>query len=237
MTCCLALNAAPPLLQLSTAHCPRSSHGDKVLNCPTVLAMWGVTLIDVPQWISLYHRCGKLTAILGRHAGTLSLQRRGRSCLKDTKQICRFREHKRAAAGLIVSVSVSWSVLHPTGSPCGVFLFFLFFLWDLKCERSTWLSVSSSLWQEILRKKLPPVKTVNLPLGSDRAEGERKSLQLSLWVMSVTGTYAICLHRRSLRRAHTKETPEWSACPRQWHGLSQINAWKVLKRSPNMQNM
>lgn len=33
--------------------CPRSSHGDKVLNCPIVLEMWDVTLMDVPQWILL----------------------------------------------------------------------------------------------------------------------------------------------------------------------------------------
>lgn len=214
-----------PWQQLSMVHRPRSSHGDKVLNRPTVLAMWGVTLIDVPQWISLHRLCGKLSAVLSLHAGTLSLPRGGRSYLKDIKQICRFGGHKRAAAGLIVSVTVSCSPLHPDQeSVWGLFFFFFFlerttdsFGTDLKCECSTWLSVSSSLWQEILWKKLPPVKTVNLPLGSARAGGERKSSQLSLWVMSVTGSYAIWLHRRSLCRAHTKETPESSACPRQWH--------------------
>lgn len=56
-------------------------------------------------------------------------------------------------------------------------------------------------------EKVPPVKTVNLRLRSVRAEGERKSLRLSLWVMSVTGSYAIWLHSCSLCRSHTKETP------------------------------
>lgn len=83
----------------------------------------GVTLIDVPQWISLYHLCGELSALLSRHAGTLSLRWRGRSCLKDIKQICRFGEHKGAAAGLIASVTVSCSPLHPEReSVWGLFL-------------------------------------------------------------------------------------------------------------------
>lgn len=52
---------------LSMVHCPQSSHGDKVLNRPIVLAMWDVTLIDVPQWIFLYLLRMKLSATLSLH--------------------------------------------------------------------------------------------------------------------------------------------------------------------------
>lgn len=38
---------------LYMVHCLQSSHGDKVLNRPIVLATWDVTLMDVPQWIFL----------------------------------------------------------------------------------------------------------------------------------------------------------------------------------------
>lgn len=168
-----------PWQQLSMAHHPRSSHGDKVLNRPTVLAMWGVTLIDVPQWISLHRLCAKLSALLSLHAGTLSLQRGGRSYLKDIKQICRAGEHKRSCGQFD---RVGHRLLQPTSSGprvrVGSFFFFFFlerttdgFGTDLKCECSTWLSVSSSLWQEILWKKTTTCQ--NSQSASWEREGRR----------------------------------------------------------------
>lgn len=155
--------------------------------------------------------------------GTLSLQRGGGgSHLKDIKQIRRAGEHKRAAASLTASAAVSRGPLHPDQeSAWGLFLFSRRGTTDsfgTEPEvRVLYVIVSlqfSVTGNPLEKKKIPPVKTVNLPLGSARAGGERKSSQLSLWVMSVTGSYAIWLHRRSLCRAHTKETPESSACPR-----------------------
>lgn len=103
-----------PWQLLSMVHCPRSSHGDKVLNRPTVLAMWGVTLIDVPQWISLNLLCRKLSATLSLHGRALSFQHHGRLDLKDIKQICRFRE-RRALFDLVCRwlpqpISFGWEV-------------------------------------------------------------------------------------------------------------------------------
>lgn len=52
---------------LSMVHCPQCSHGDKVLNRPIVLAMWDVTLMDVPQWIFPDLLWRKLSATLSLH--------------------------------------------------------------------------------------------------------------------------------------------------------------------------
>lgn len=171
-----------PWQLLSMVHCPRSSHGDKVLNRPTVLAMWGVTLIDVPQWISLNLLCRKLSATLSLHGRALSSQRRGRLDLKDIKQICRFREC-RALAPVWSCLSVAPAAhFIRLRSPCAVF-----FLERKTGSFSTDQSVSTLhdcqspvLCDTKSSEKLPPVKIVNLPLGSVRAEGERKSSQLSL---------------------------------------------------------
>lgn len=136
-------------------HCPRSSHGDKVLNRPTVLAMWGVTLIDVPQWISLNLLCRKLSATFSLHGRALSSQHHGRLDLKDIKQICRFRECRALApVWSCLSVAPAAHFIRVEESMCGLFS------WEEdrqfqhrpECEYSTWLSVSSSLWHEILWK-------------------------------------------------------------------------------------
>lgn len=202
---------------LSTVHRPRSSRGDKVLNRPTVLAMWGVTLIDVCQWISLNLLCRKLSATLRLYGRALSSQHHGSLDLKDIKQICRFRE-RRAPAPVWSRPPVAPAAhFVRLRSPCAVF-----FPERKTGSFSTDLSVSTLhdcqspvLCDTKSSEKVPPVKIVNLPLGSVRAEGERKSSQLSLQVMSVTGSYAIWLHSCSLCRTHTKETPELSTYPGQ----------------------
>lgn len=56
-----------PRQLLSMVHCLQNSQGDKVLNRPIVLAMWDVTLMDVPQWISPDLLWRKLSATLSLH--------------------------------------------------------------------------------------------------------------------------------------------------------------------------
>lgn len=168
-------------------HHPRRSHGDKVLNRPTVLAMWGVTLIDVPRWISLRRLCGKLSAALSLHAGTLSLQHGGRSNLKDIKQICRFGEHKRSV----------WSCLSPSpaahfiraGSPCGV----LFLSWRGRQTASprTW-SVSA------LRDCQSPVPRDRKSSGQNYHLSKQSICLLGAWGQKVRGNprnshFGLCL--------------------------------------------
>jgi len=65
--CCLALNVAP-----WGGHCPRftvcgDSHGDKVRSRPIVVAMWRVTLTDVPRWILPDLLWRELSVTLRRH--------------------------------------------------------------------------------------------------------------------------------------------------------------------------
>ncbi len=163
-------------------HCLQSSHGDKVLNCPIVLAMWDVTLMDVPQWIFLGLLWRKLSATLSPHGWQcpFSLLQVGSGRLKVNMQTLR---------GYKVSAP-AWSCLSVAPAdyffqlkwPCMVFSLERktdSFNTDLSANTPHYCQ-SPALSDTKSFKEVRLVKTVNLPVRRVRAEGERESLQLSL---------------------------------------------------------
>lgn len=165
------------------------------------------------------------------------MPRCGRLCLKDIKQICRLGEHKRAAAGLIASVTVvvSCSPLHPDRR--SVWGLFPFWRGRQTAWAQTW-SVSAPLdcQSPVLRVRKSSRKNYHLSkqsiclLGATgrkvRGNPRNTHFGLRLWQGVTLSAYTGLLYAEHILKRHLSGAPVLGS-DSLWSGLTHEKSWRV----------